>query len=86
MHADPDALSDDELRAALRAAIEERNDAWARAQEADALAVELAVSRSMLEQMRSSISWRITSPIRSVKTALGQVRNAARKLRRLRRR
>ena len=63
----PDAPAND---AALAALLRERNDAWAAAQHAKALECEVAHLREVLTHHETSVSWRLTAPLRRVGRAL----------------
>ena len=85
---DDDGLAGDRtaaLEAQLQTALQERNTLWADAQRTRALELELAHTRAIIEEMRHSISWRLTAPIRGTKRQgqssrklLGRARRAVR--------
>jgi hypothetical protein len=65
---------EDRLRqteAALEEAIAERNRLWAELQRNNAALEDLDHVRAMVTSMQSSVSWRVTQPIRGVKTTVG---------------
>jgi hypothetical protein len=62
-----DTPSDD---ADLATLLRERNDAWAAAQRAQALECEVAHLREVLTHHETSVSWRLTAPIRRIGRAL----------------
>jgi hypothetical protein len=56
-----------QAEAALAGALRERNALWEQAQRARALDVERQELRKMISDMETSLSWRITSPLRRAK-------------------
>jgi hypothetical protein len=64
--ADTRPPADDDLATLLR----ERNDAWFAAQRAKSLECEVAHLREVLTHHETSVSWRLTAPIRRVGRAL----------------
>jgi hypothetical protein len=54
--------------ASLAEALEERNRLWEEAHRALALQRELDEVRAMVEDIQRSLSWRITTPLRLLKT------------------
>jgi hypothetical protein len=59
--------SAEKAEAALAASLEERNRLWEQAHRARALEQELGEVRRMVADMESSLSWRITVPLRLAK-------------------
>jgi hypothetical protein len=68
---------------ALEEALEERNRLWAELQSRTAHDRELEYSRREVERMKSSLSWRITAPLRVVGWIMGERRRIVRSMRRL---
>jgi hypothetical protein len=66
---------------ALAAALDERNDLWAELERRKANDEELAYWRSAYEDLRVSLSWRLTRPLRVFKGLFGAVRRDAPKAR-----
>ncbi|MCW2986124.1 MAG: hypothetical protein JWR63_3694 [Conexibacter sp.] len=69
----------------LAACLAERNRLWADAREAESLRLELFHARKIIDEMKASASWRITTPLRrtkelraSVRSRLGRLRRAVR--------
>ena len=62
--------SADQTEVALAAALEERTRLWKQAHRAHALERELGEVRGMVADMESSLSWRITVPLRRAKATL----------------
>jgi uncharacterized protein YhaN len=56
---------------ALAQALRERNELWAQLQTRNAQDRQLEHQRRVIEAMTSSLSWRITAPLRLVKRAGG---------------
>ncbi|MEJ7893308.1 MAG: hypothetical protein WKF94_11780 [Solirubrobacteraceae bacterium] len=75
----------EQLTAQLNAALAERNALRADAQRVTALELELVHTRAIIEEMKQSVSWRLTAPVRGAKTQgrtsrklAGRVRRAVR--------
>jgi len=82
---DPSTADDPWLRvqraeAQLAAALEERNRLWEDAHRARAAERELAHTRRMVEGMQASVSWRVTTPLRSGRVHAAEVRRLTRVL------
>jgi hypothetical protein len=81
MDSDAKPLADEEsgvpAHAALVDALEERNRLWADAHRTRALEQDLAHMQGMLETMQRSASWRLTAPLRAMKTVAGRQRGRA---------
>ena len=66
---------------ALAAALDERTRLWKQAHRAHALERELGEVRSMVADMESSLSWRITLPLRQAKATVVRYADLARRAR-----
>ncbi len=74
-----DGTSTDET---LQAVLAERNRLWADAREVDSLRLELQYSRAIIDEMKGSVSWRVTAPLRTGKQLRSGVRRRLGKLKR----
>ncbi len=63
----------------LDAVLAERNRLWADAREAESLRLELAHARAITAEMQSSLSWRVTTPLRSGKRYSGRIKAGVRR-------
>ena len=59
-----------QAEAALEEALADRNRLWGELQRNNAAADDLKHLRAMVASMESSVSWRLTTPIRAVKETL----------------
>jgi hypothetical protein len=69
--------------AALEEVMAERNRLWEELHQRAAREHELEYYKTMTEQMRGSLSWRLTAPLRTVKWFVAHVPEALRRMRRL---
>jgi len=69
VHERPDAAE-----ARLRELLEERARLWEELHRLRAERREVAYYQALAEQMRTSVSWRVTAPLRAGKTLAGKVR------------
>lgn len=60
-----------QAEAALEESLAERNRLWEQLQRNNAAADDVKHLRALVASMESSVSWRLTTPIRVIKTTLG---------------